>query len=76
MGERRRGGRLWARLRHDPVAAASATFLVLVTLAAVLAPALAPHDPYAIIDRPMAPPGDFASLSFPGEHRGWVEAVT
>ena len=57
MGERRRGGRLWARLRHDPVAAASAVFLVLVTLAAVLAPALAPHDPYAIIDRPMAPPG-------------------
>jgi peptide/nickel transport system permease protein len=28
-----------------------------VTLAAVLAPALAPHDPSAIIDRPMAPAG-------------------
>ena len=56
-GERRRGGRLWARLRHDPVAAASAVFLLLVTLAAVLAPALAPHDPSAIIDRPMAPAG-------------------
>ena len=28
--ERRRGGWLWTRLRHDPVAAASAVFLVLV----------------------------------------------
>ena len=61
MGERR-GGRVWARLRHDPVAAASVAFLVLVTLAAVLAPALAPHDPYAIIERPMAPPDGLVML--------------
>jgi peptide/nickel transport system permease protein len=54
---RDRVGRLRARLRHDPVAAASAAFLVLVGLAAVLAPALAPHDPAAIVDRPLGPPG-------------------
>jgi len=57
-----RGGGLWPRLRHDPVAAASAVFLVLVALASALAPWLAPHDPSAIIDRPMAPPGGLAML--------------
>jgi peptide/nickel transport system permease protein len=45
-----------ARLRHDPIAAASAGFLLAVALVAVLAPALAPYDPYAIVDRPLGPP--------------------
>ena len=45
-----------ARLHHDPIAAASAGFLLAVALVAVLAPALAPHDPYAIVDRPLGPP--------------------
>ena len=45
-----------ARLRHGPIAAASAGFLLAVALIAVLAPALAPHDPYAIVDRPLGSP--------------------
>ena len=44
------------------MAAASAAFLVLIALAALLAPVLAPHDPYAIIDRPLAPAGGEAPL--------------
>jgi peptide/nickel transport system permease protein len=48
---------VWARLRHDVIAAASAAFLVLVAIVAVLAPVVAPHDPYAIVERPLAPPG-------------------
>ena len=58
----RRGGRLRARLRHDPVAAASAAFLALVAMVAVLAPVLSPHDPYGIVDRPLAPPGGSTAL--------------
>jgi len=57
----RRSGRLGARLRHDPVAAASAVFLVVVTVAAAFAPALAPHDPSAIIDRPQLGAGDIVT---------------
>ena len=68
MGERRRGGRLWARLRHDPVAAASAVFLVLVTLAAVLAPALAPGQPAKLLVAAAVGPTPLPSLP----HRGLV----
>ncbi|MGE0725901.1 MAG: ABC transporter permease, partial [Alphaproteobacteria bacterium] len=35
-----------ARLRHDPVTLACLTVLVLIVLAAVFAPWVAPHDPY------------------------------
>ena len=45
-----------ARLHDDPIAVASAGFLLAVALVAVLAPALAPQDPYAIVDRPLGPP--------------------
>jgi peptide/nickel transport system permease protein len=39
-------GTVWAQLRRDPVALAAAALLVLLVLAAVLAPWLAPYDPY------------------------------
>ena len=58
----RRRGALAARLRRDPAAVAGAVFLVLVVLAAGLAPALAPQDPFAIVDRPLAPAGGAALL--------------
>lgn len=58
---RRRTG-LARRLSRDPIAAGSAIFLVLIALGALLAPWLAPHDPYAIIDRPMAPAGGATAL--------------
>ena len=51
-------GRLSGRLGHDPIAAASLVFLLVVVLVAVLAPLVAPHDPYAIIGAPLRPPGD------------------
>jgi len=54
--------RLLAGLAHDPVAAAGAAFLVLVALVAVFAPVVAPHDPYAIVDRPLRPPNDASWL--------------
>lgn len=46
------------RLRHDPILALSAAFLVAITLIATLAPVVAPHDPYRIVDRPLRPPGE------------------
>jgi peptide/nickel transport system permease protein len=51
-------GRLSGRLVRDPIAAASLVFLLVVALVAVLAPLVAPHDPYAIIGPPLRPPGD------------------
>ncbi len=54
--------RVVGRLAHDPVAAAGAAFLVLVALVAVFAPVVAPHDPYAIVDRPLRPPNDASWL--------------
>jgi peptide/nickel transport system permease protein len=59
---RPRGSRVWSRLRHDPIAAGGAAFLVLVGFVALLAPALAPHDPYAIVDRPLAAPSAVTPL--------------
>ena len=59
---RRRRGGLARRLSRDPIAAGSAIFLVLIALSALLAPWLAPHDPYAIIDRPLAPAGGATAL--------------
>ena len=61
-GRARRRGALAARLRRDPAAVAGAVFLVLVVLAAALAPVLAPQDPFAIVDRPLAPAGGGALL--------------
>ena len=57
----RRSG-LARRLSRDPIAAGSAVFLVLIALTAALAPWMAPHDPYAILDRPLAPPGGATAL--------------
>ncbi len=55
--EARERGRVWARLVHDPLAAASAVFLVVVAAVGVLAPLVAPNDPYAILAPPLQPPG-------------------
>ena len=57
-----RRNRVLGRLAHDPVAAASAAFLLLIALVAVLAPAIAPHDPYEIVDRPLRGPGETTTL--------------
>lgn len=50
--------RVWARLAHDPLAAGSAVFLLVIAAVAVLAPLVAPNDPYAILAAPLRPPGD------------------
>ena len=39
------GALIWRRLRRDPAAMLGAALVVLIVLAAVLAPLLAPHDP-------------------------------
>lgn len=54
--------RIVGRLAHDPVAAAGSAFLVLIALVAVFAPVVAPHDPYAIADRPLRPPNEASWL--------------
>jgi peptide/nickel transport system permease protein len=46
-----------SRLGRDPAAAAGSAFLILITAVALLAPVIAPHDPYAILDRPLRPAG-------------------
>jgi microcin C transport system permease protein len=56
------GRRLLSRLAGDPAAAAGVVFLLGIAVLAVLAPALAPHDPYAIIDRPLRPGGEATLL--------------
>lgn len=50
--------RVWARLVHDPLAAGSAVFLLVIAAIAVLAPLVAPNDPYAILAPPLRPPGE------------------
>src|SRR5262245_54225479 len=62
LATRRRRSGLARRLSRDPIAAGSAVFLVLIALSGALAPWLAPHDPYAIIDRPLAPAGGATAL--------------
>jgi len=47
-----------SRIGRDPAAAAGAIFLVVIAALAVLAPVLSPHDPYAIVDRPLRPGGE------------------
>ena len=54
--------RLLSRLAHDPAAAAGAVFLIAIAMVAIGAPLLAPHDPYAIIDRPLRPAGEATLL--------------
>ena len=50
--------RLWRGLRRSPAAAVSAGFLLLLGLAALGAPWLAPHDPLAVdLDAVKLPPG-------------------
>jgi len=58
--DRRRGSLrlLLSRVGHDPASAAGAVFLVVVAFLALLAPVLSPHDPYAIVDRPLRPAGE------------------
>jgi len=49
---------LLSRVSGDPTSAVGAVFLVVVALLALLAPVLSPHDPYAIVDRPLRPGGE------------------
>src|SRR5262245_36262406 len=42
------GGRLWALIRRKPVGAASAAIVCIVLAVALLAPWLAPYDPYQL----------------------------
>src|SRR5262245_45298115 len=49
---------LRSRVSRDPTSAAGAVFLIVVALLALLAPVLSPHDPYAIVDRPLRPTGE------------------
>ena len=49
---------LVAKLRRDPRAAIGVSVVVLVTLAAILAPLIARHDPFAIdLAGQLTPPG-------------------
>ena len=49
---------LLSRVSRDPTAAGGAVFLIVVAILALLAPVLSPHDPYAIVDRPLRPAGE------------------
>ena len=49
---------LLSRVSRDPTAAGGAVFLIVVAILALLAPVLSPHDPYAIVDRPLQPAGE------------------
>jgi ABC-type dipeptide/oligopeptide/nickel transport system permease subunit len=53
---RRKRPGLLLRLLGDPLAAAAAAILVLIVLAALLAPWIAPHDPYLTTRRRLLPP--------------------
>lgn len=46
----------WKRLLRDPAAVVAMVILLLICLAAVCAPLLAPHDPYASSRKVMLPP--------------------
>lgn len=46
----------WKRLLRDPAALLAAVVLVLIALAAVLAPVISPHDPFASSRSIMTPP--------------------
>jgi len=59
----RRAGRLARFARRYPVAAASAVFLFLLVLAAVLAPQIAPYDPLA---------NDYMAMFSPPSSRHWL----
>jgi peptide/nickel transport system permease protein len=51
-------GRAWAQLRRNRSALAGLVVILLLTLAAVFAPLLAPHDPNAVtLERRLQPPG-------------------
>ena len=47
-GTKRRGywSTVWERLRRDPITIGCATIILLILLAAIFAPLIAPHDPY------------------------------
>lgn len=47
-GTKRRGywSTVWERLRRDPITIGCATIILMILLAAIFAPLIAPHDPY------------------------------
>jgi peptide/nickel transport system permease protein len=49
-------------IRRDPIGATGAIIVVVMTLAAVLAPLLAPYDPTAMSNQRLAPPGSIFLL--------------
>ena len=58
LRRRRSGGRLWNAFRRDPAATASLVFLLVVIVAALVAPWISPADPYdAVNSLRNAPPG-------------------
>lgn len=63
-------GTVWAQLRRDRVAMAATALLVLLVMAALLAPWLAPADPYkaSMLKRllPMGSPGHWLGTDEPG----------
>src|SRR5262245_50689752 len=49
---------VWRRFRRDPVAVGALIVIVLLVLMAILAPLIAPHDPYrGMALRRLRPPG-------------------
>jgi ABC-type dipeptide/oligopeptide/nickel transport system permease subunit len=66
----RRRSRVWRRLRRDPAALVASAFVVLVIGAALLAPWIAPYDPYSTNLRNMLqPPGSTYLLGTDGQGR-------
>ena len=61
----RRKNAVWRRILGDPPAAAAALFLLIVVAAAILAPLIAPFDPYSNNMRlRMCPPGSARCASY------------
>lgn len=56
LAETRRPSQAWRRLRRDKLALVAAFLLLAIVLAALLAPWIAPFDPYETTRRPFIPP--------------------
>ena len=54
----------WRRFRRNKGALAGLAVMAVVLLLALSAPLVAPHDPWAMVQRPFLPPLDLAGLPF------------